>query len=400
MLAGVGAACSSNNTSGATGSGGKSGGGSGGSVGSGGTTDGAVMDGPKDNGFSSDGDPCPTFAGNAAPAAAADMVTFQTGVTVSTFSGSSNYGNMDGDAASASFENPVGVLIEAAGTLLVSDYDNNLIRRVAADGSVTTVTKQDGFQQPFGLGYGKNGTLYVSTDYDPAGQKNPQSGTLWTLDPTSGMATVLKADMGRARSFMAMTDGRLLFSNYEDNRINLFDPTSGAISSVAGGGLVGCSGSFADDTGTQAAFSAPYGIVVLSDGRIIVADRGNHRLRQVTVDGMVTTFAGDGGVGAIDGPLLQARFNGPKALAVDAHDNIFVSDDLGYRIRRVGADGMVTTIAGTGVAGWKDGDGAQAQFFGQEGLALSADASTLFVADGTAGDDNHYNRIRKIQLGP
>jgi sugar lactone lactonase YvrE len=400
LLAGVGAACSSNNTSGATGSGGKSGGGSGGSVGSGGTTDGAVMDGPKDNGFSSDGDPCPTFAGNAAPAAAADMVTFQTGVTVSTFSGSSNYGNMDGDAASASFENPVGVLIEAAGTLLVSDYDNNLIRRVAADGSVTTVTKQDGFQQPFGLGYGKNGTLYVSTDYDPAGQKNPQSGTLWTLDPTSGMATVLKADMGRARSFMAMTDGRLLFSNYEDNRINLFDPTSGAISSVAGGGLVGCSGSFADDTGTQAAFSAPYGIVVLSDGRIIVADRGNHRLRQVTVDGMVTTFAGDGGVGAIDGPLLQARFNGPKALAVDAHDNIFVSDDLGYRIRRVGADGMVTTIAGTGVAGWKDGDGAQAQFFGQEGLALSADASTLFVADGTAGDDNHYNRIRKIQLGP
>ncbi|HEX3695817.1 MAG TPA: hypothetical protein VH374_10540 [Polyangia bacterium] len=396
MLTAAGAACSSNNSAGTTGSGGN-GVGQGGGGATSGTTGG---DASKDAGFSSDGDPCPTFGGSTTPATTADMVTFQPNVTVSTFSGSTNYGNMDGDAASASFENPVGVLIEAAGTLLVSDYDNNRIRRVAADGSVTTVTDQDGFQQPFGLGYGKNGTLYVSTDYDPAGQKNPQSGTLWTLDPMTGTATVLKADMGRARSFVGMTDGRLLFSNYEDNRVSLFDPTSGAISNVAGGGLVGCSGSFADGTGMQAAFSAPYGIVVLSDGRIIVADRGNHRLRQVTVDGVVTTFAGDGGVGAIDGPLLQARFNGPKALAVDAQDNIFVSDDLGYRVRRVGADGMVTTIAGTGTAGWKDGAGSQAQFFGQEGLALTADGTTLFVADGTAGDDNHFNRIRKIQLGP
>ena len=137
----------------------------------------------------------------------------------------------------------------------------------------------------------------------------------------------------------------------------------------------------------------------MSDGRIIVADRNNHRLRAVTTDGVVTTYAGDGGNGSIDGQRLTARLAGPKALAIDKQDNIYVSDDIAHRIRRVGADGTVTTVAGDGSPGWKDGSGAEAQFFDQ-GLAISADGTTLFVADGGGGEDTSHNRIRRIHWGP
>lgn len=327
-----------------------------------------------------------------------DAVTFAPNVSVSTVAGSADYGTQDGPGASATFSNPVGVVVETEGSLLVADYDSNLVRRVGNDGNVSTVTKQAGFAQPFGLGFGKNGELFVSTDYDPAGMKNPQSGTIWQLNPGSGMAMAMASDMGRTRSFAALADGRLAVSNYENNRIYVVDPASGIAAELAGHGAPGC-GSFADGAGAEAGFSVPYGIVVLSDGRIIVADHSNHRLRAVTVQGVVTTFAGDGGSGTVDGPLLQARFAGPEALAVDSHDNIYVSDNIAHRIRRVGADGDVTTVAGDGNAGWQDGAGSEAQFFGQEGIALSADASVLYVADGTSGTGKINNRIRKITIG-
>ena len=70
------------------------------------------------------------------------------------------------------------------------------------------------------------------------------------------------------------------------------------------------------------------------------------------------------------------------------------------RVRRVGADGNVTTVAGDGIGGWADGTGAQARFYGQEGLAISADGKTLYVADGTGGGGDPYNRVRQISLAP
>jgi len=334
------------------------------------------------------------------PPAAADVVSFQPNVMVSTFAGSAAYGSADGTPDIATFSNPVSVIVEPTGSLLVSDYDDNTIRRVATDGSVTTLTKQRAFVQPFGLGYDVAGALYASTDYDPDGRKDMQSGTIWRVDSMTGEALAMASDMGRARSFAAVSDGRLVVSNYENNRLYLVTPNTGDVRELAGNGTPGCSGTFADGTGIAASFSGPYGMVVLSDGRIILADHNNHRLRAVTLDGVVSTFGGDGGDGSIDGALASARFSGPKALAVDAHDNLYLSDDGAHRIRRIGADGNVTTIAGDGTAGWKDGDGADAEFFGQEGLAITADGNTLFVADGTGGTDTTYNRVRKITLAP
>jgi DNA-binding beta-propeller fold protein YncE len=112
-------------------------------------------------------------------------------------------------------------------------------------------------------------------------------------------------------------------------------------------------------------------------------------------------FVGGGGDGTVDGAVAAARFSQPKALAVDAAGNVYVSDTGAHRIRRVAPDGTVTTVAGSGVAGYADGQGAQAMFWGQEGIAVTSDGHTLYVADGTGGEEGTpYNRIRKITIGP
>jgi hypothetical protein len=143
-------------------------------------------------------------------------------------------------------------------------------------------------------------------------------------------------------------------------------------------------------------------VAVLAGDRIIVADLGAHLLREVSLAGEVTTFAGDGIAGTIDGPRASARFDGPAALAVDSSGAVFVSDVTAHRIRRIAANGTVTTVAGNGTGGFMDGSGNAAQFFGQEGIAVSANGATIYVADGTGGVEppGPYHRIRKIIIAP
>jgi sugar lactone lactonase YvrE len=302
-----------------------------------------------------------------------------------------------GDATSVLL-NPVSVaLLPGGGTaLLVADYDANAILRLDGTGTLTVLMRQQGFQQPFGFATAVDGTVYVDTDYDPQGHKGSSSGTVWRIDPAHGAASAVGADLGRPRGLAALPDGRLLLADMSNARLRLLDPKTGVATDLAG--MPGCPG-LADGLGTAAQLDQPYAAVVLPDGRIIFADRGNHALRMVTLDGRVSAFAGDGVSATVDGALADARFVAPKALAVDAAGNIYVSDDGAHRIRLVGADGTVSTLAGDGTAGFVDGPGPSAQFFGQEGIAVTADGATVYVADGTAGQpgDSHH-RIRQIAV--
>jgi sugar lactone lactonase YvrE len=329
-----------------------------------------------------------------------DNVVFLGGtVTVSTLAGGATPGTTDGAFGVGLLSNPVSVAIEGAGTLAISDFDNDSLRRaVAADGTLSTLTNQAGFSRPYGL-VAAGSVLYAQTDNNASGVHNPTTGTIWRIDNVSGVATAVGANLGRPRGFAALSDGRLALADYQNQRVRIFDPNGDTISDLAG--MQGCPGS-ANGTGGNARFVQPWAVAVLPGDRIIVADRGAHILREVSLAGVVTTFAGDGVPGTIDGPRAGARFDAPSALAADASGDLFVSDNSAHRIRRIAADGTVTTVAGDGTGGFMDGAGNAARFYGQEGIAVSADGATIYVADGTLGDEppGPYHRIRKITIGP
>lgn len=148
------------------------------------------------------------------------------------------------------------------------------------------------------------------------------------------------------------------------------------ITSTLAGGVEG----YAEGRGTAAAFNTPSGIALDAAGNLYVADTGNNAIRKVTPDGTVSTLAGDGLAGDRDGKGAAAQFNGPIGVAVDAAGVVYVADTYNDRIRRIAPDGTVTTIAGGKRAGLADGAAAQALFDTPTGIAVNA-GGELFVAD-------------------
>jgi len=158
------------------------------------------------------------------------------------------------------------------------------------------------------------------------------------------------------------------------------------IDTLAGDGV----GGLRDGAGAQARFADPYALAVDAHGVAYIADAGdNNRIRRVYPDGRVDTLAGTG-EGWRDGPGVQAQFHTPSGIALDAAGNVYVADTGNHRIRRIGPDGVVSTLAGDGVAGFADGAAAQARFDAPMGVAVDA-TGRVYVAD------TYNDRIRVIE---
>ncbi len=317
---------------------------------------------------------------------------------VSTLSGHSNAGYIDGARGTARFANPVNVISGPSGKLYVADFDNNKVRVVNAEtGQTSTLVAQDGFKRPFAMAFGNDAnTLYVSTDNDDTGGHNLMSGTIWRVDIAAKTATVIVARIGRPRGLAVLADGRLAVSDYMHHVIQLVDPATGALSPLAGAwdakGMV--------DGGSGAAkFSTPYGLAVIpGSDDLVVADFDNHRLRIVGLDGSVSTLAGASTAGFADGSMSSALFHNPQGIAVTSSGDVYVTDLGNYRIRRLSGDN-VETVAGSGEGGYLDSDDRMAaQFIGLEGMSATADGSMLFVADGNRGEDLPHNFVRSIKM--
>jgi sugar lactone lactonase YvrE len=159
----------------------------------------------------------------------------------------------------------------------------------------------------------------------------------------------------------------------ESNRIRKISP-DGNVTTFAGG-----SEGFADGVGAMASFNTPSGLALGPDDNLFLADTGNNRIRKITPEGQVSTIAGNGTAGYVDGPAAQAQFNGPIGIAVAASGNIYVADTYNDRIRMITTDGQVSTVAGQGTPGYVDGDRNTALFDTPSGIVVTNRG--LIVAD-------------------
>jgi RHS repeat-associated protein len=163
-------------------------------------------------------------------------------------------------------------------------------------------------------------------------------------------------------------------------------PTAWIVSTLAGNGTAG----FADGSAAVAMFNNPQGIAVAPNGLVYVADTANNRIRRISADGTVTTLAGDGTPGLQNGSGVQARFNAPQGIAVDSDGNVYVADTGNAAVRKIDAAGTVTTLAGDGSVGSNDSPGAR--FDGLVGIAVEGQNIYVYLAD----SGNH--RIRRLDV--
>jgi len=312
-------------------------------------------------------------------------------LAVATLAGCSEAGFADGAREDVRFSNPTNTALAPDGAIYVADFDNSRIRVLDATGSATTLVMRPDFAHPFGLAV-DGATLYVETDDNDRGEHSVQSGTIWKIDRASGDAAVVARDLGRPRGLAVLPDGKLALADHMHHVVSVLDPTTGVATPLAG--ALDVPGDV-DATGADARFAQPYDVVLLADGDLAVSELDNHRIRRVTLAGVVTGFAGSGTAGTIDGPTAIAQFQAPQGLAVAPDGTLYVTDIGSHFVRAIAGD-MVSTVVGDGTAGFLDSDDPRgARLFGLEGI--DADATRVVIADGNGGNGAPFHRVRLVQ---
>ena len=307
------------------------------------------------------------------------------GGVVSTLAGGNGAGSADGTGSAAKFHEPRGIALDAAGNLYVADYENNTVRKVTAAGVVTTlagavntpgnVNGQGAaarFMSPNGIAVDTTGNIYVADAGGRAIRKISPTGLVSTLAGGTG------GTFGEPRGVAVDASGTVLVADYSAHV--LWKVTaSGVVTKFAG--TAPTPGS-TDGTAT-ALLNAPSGIALDGAGTLYVADTANNTIRKVSTAGAVTTVAGQAGrSSSVDGKGAAARFEEPYAVATDG-TYVYLADHTDHSIRKIAADGTVTTLAGkAGSFGSADGTGASARFFAPAGIAADS-AGTVYVADTT-----------------
>jgi DNA-binding beta-propeller fold protein YncE len=283
------------------------------------------------------------------------VVTWVNGGVVTTLAGSGSATFADGTGALASFNQPNGVAYDpTTGNIVVADVETQRIRLVSPTGVVTTLAGS-------GSPAFADGTGAAASFYNPYGV---------AIIPSTG--DIIVADSG-------------------NHRIRVVTYPGGVVTTLAGSGTVGTSSQYADGPGPTASFASPSSVAYdPTTGNIVVADTNTSRIRVVTYPGgVVTTLAGSG-IGFADGIGAAAIFQYPRGVAVTPSGVVVVADDVNHRIRLITPTGVVTTLAGQTSSGTTNGTGANARFSGPRGVAVNTSTGAIAVADML------NNRIRLI----
>ena len=309
---------------------------------------------------------------------------------VSTFAGSGASGFVNGTGTAAQFNRPIGAAFDAAGNLYVSEFTNNSIRKLTPAGVVTTFAGTVSLSGPGGLAFDAAGNLYVAEQLGhiirkitPAGVATIFAGS-GTSGNTNGTGTAASFDAPIGLAFDAI--GNLYVVDNGNDRIRKITP-GGVVTTFAGS-----TSGFANGIGVAARFNGPGGLAVDAADNLYVADISNHRIRKITPSGLVTTFAGSplGLPGFVNGTGSAARFFGPNGLAFDAAGNLYVSETVNAVIRKITPGAVVTTFAGNGTFGSVDGISTAASFDDPRDLAFDV-AGNMYIAEFL------NNKIRKIE---
>ncbi|TFF33315.1 DUF6443 domain-containing protein [Mucilaginibacter psychrotolerans] len=271
----------------------------------------------------------PTNTGSAVPA-----INF--GQT-STFSGS---------GTTSDFNHPIGLVADQSGNIYVADRLNYRIRKITPSGIITTIA-----------GSGVQG---------------------------SANGTGTAASFGLPNSVAVDAAGNIFVADGFNNMIRKIT-TAGVVTTFAGSTTAG----YVNGTGTAARFNNPFGIAIDGSGNLYVAEAGNHTVRKITTAGVVTTWAGNGTAGFVNGNGSTARFNLPLSVATDSYGRVYVADGNNNAIRMIDASGYVSTLAGSGSAGSANGYMAAATFNHPAGIAVD-NAFNVYVGDEVS------NKIRRI----
>ena len=313
-----------------------------------------------------------------------------------------------GPATSALLNRPTGVALDKEGNLYIADRNNHRVRKVNAEGIITTIAgmADEGFSgdegpatsaqldSPSGVAVDEGGYIFIADTGNNRIRQIDPDGLITTLaggeDGDDGSDT--GGQLAAPRDVALDSDGNLYVTDSGNHQIHAISDT-GMATRVAGIEGLGDGG-----PATEARLLEPTGLALV-DGTIYITDTGNNRIRVVDASGIITTFAGSGerGDAGDDGPALEAQFNGPSLIAVDAEGNVYISDRLNHRVRKVDTNGIITNVAGSGERGpFEDqtaiGDGGpatEARLILPTGLAFDA-AGNLYITD----PGNH--RIRKV----
>lgn len=325
--------------------------------------------------------------------------------------GRSGY-NGDGiPATAAHLAYPVGVAVDSTGKLYIAEEANYRVRKVDPSGVITTVagTGQSGhdgdgipavearLRRPAGIAVDGAGNLYIADSFDHRVRRVEPGGVIATVAGTgaggyNGDGIPATGARLRVPTGVAVDPaGNLYIADSGNQRVRKVDP-GGIITTVAG---TGGYGSYREGIPAVEAYLArPYGVAVDHRGNLYIADANNHVVRRVDPGGVITTLAGTFGPGFNgDGiPAVNALLLGVTGVTVDPAGNLYIADTGNSRIRKVGPDGIISTVAGTGEGGY-NGDqipAADAHLAYPTSLAFDT-AGHLYIAD------RLNNRIRKVE---
>ena len=275
-------------------------------------------------------------------------------ITTIAGSGEKGYAGNGDIATAAELYYPTGIAIAKSGEIYFADQYNNRIRKIGTNGIISTFAGSDS------AGYSGDGHIALAASFNlPASVAIDDAGTLYIAD-------------------------------YGNNCIRQVNK-KGLVSTYAGNGKEGYSGDGAD--ASRALLSSPISLATDNNGNLFIADQGNNCIRKISRDGIITTYAGTGVAGykGDGGPATKAQITLPSGVATDKFGNVFLADPVNSCIRKIDANGIITTVAGKGNPGFA-GDGCMANVaLLWMPWSIAADKKgNLYIAD------QNNNRVRKV----